>query len=76
MAKRKTTIYVDEDVLRDARVFAARTGIRDSEVVERALRRFLGTDLLERAWARSDLTEEQALDLAYEALRATRAEDR
>ena len=36
--KKKVTLYVDEDVMRAARVRAARTDKRDSEVVEDALR--------------------------------------
>ena len=72
MGKRKTTIYVDEDLLRAARVFAARAGVRDSEVVERALRAFLGIEVLEQIWARSELGEEEAMRLAYEALRESR----
>lgn len=72
MAKRKTTIYVDEDLLRRARVFAARTGKRDSEVVEEALRSLLGIDVLAQVWARSDLNEEEAMALASEALREVR----
>lgn len=74
MTKRKTTFYVDEDLLRMARVYAARTGKRDSEVIEEALRALLGVDVLDEIWARSELSEEDAMTLAYEALRATRAD--
>ncbi len=42
MTKTKTTVYLDEDVLRGARVMAARTGKKDYEVVEEALRAYLG----------------------------------
>ena len=56
------------------RVAAARSGKRDSDVVEEALRRYLGFALLDQVWARSDLTEEEALQLAYEELAAMRAE--
>lgn len=73
MSKQKTTIYLDEDVLRAARVFAAREGRRDSEVVEDALRSYLGLETLERIWSRSELSEEAALSLAYEALEASRS---
>ena len=59
--KRKVTLYVDEGVLRAARVRAARTDKRDSEVVEDALRSYLGYDVVERVWARSDLGEEEAM---------------
>jgi hypothetical protein len=72
MAKRKTTVYLEEDLLRRARVHAARTGKRDSDVVEEALREYLGIEALEQVWSRSDLDEDQALELAYEALHRTR----
>ena len=45
---------------------AARTGRRDSEVIEDALRRDLGFELLERIWERGDLDEDEALALAVE----------
>lgn len=70
--KRKATYYLSEDVLRAAKVRAARTDARDSDIVENALRRYLGFDLLERVWARSDLSEQQAMDLANDALHAVR----
>jgi hypothetical protein len=41
-AKTKTTVYLDEDVLRGAKVMAARTGKKDYEIVEQALRAYLG----------------------------------
>lgn len=66
MARKKTTFYIDEDILRSTRVLAARTGKRDSDVVQDALRSYLGVDVLDRVWGRSDLDEEQALKLAYE----------
>jgi hypothetical protein len=72
MPKQKTTVYLDEDVLRAARVLASRTGKRDSEVVEEALRAHLGIDALQAVWERSDLGEDEALALAYEAIRETR----
>ena len=72
MAKTRTTLTIDDDVLRAVKVRAARTGKGDSEVIEEALRQHLGLDLLDRLWARNDLTEEQAMDLAVEAQHATR----
>lgn len=72
MAKTRTTLTIDEDVLRAVKVRAARTGKGDSEVIEEALRQHLGLDLFDRLWARNDLTEQQALDLAVEAQHATR----
>ena len=67
MAKARTTITVDERVLRAVRVKAARSGRRDSDVIEEALRRDLGLDLLERVWESADLDEDQALRVATEA---------
>src|SRR5947208_2814829 len=72
MAKRKTTIYVDDGVLRAAKVLAARTGKRDSEVVEEALRSYLGVEAVESVWRRSTLSEKQSLDLAYPDLHQPR----
>ena len=66
MAKARTTITVDERVLRAVRVKAARSGRRDSDVIEEALRRDLGLDLLERVWESADLGEDEALRVATE----------
>ena len=67
MARVRTTLTVDENVLRAVKVRAARTGKGDSQVIEDALRRELGFDLLERIWARSDMPEDEAIALAVEA---------
>src|SRR5437899_2915831 len=67
VAKARTTITVDERVLRAVRVKAARSGRRDSDVIEEALRRDLGLDLLERVWESADLGEDEALRVATEA---------
>ncbi len=72
MAKTRTTLTIDEDVLRAVKVRAARTGKGDGEVIEEALRRDLGLDLLDRLWVRNDLGEGEALELAVEAQHATR----
>ena len=74
--KRKVTLYLDEDVLRAARVRAARTDKRDSEVVEDALRSYLGFEAVERVWARSTLSEDEAMALAVAETHAVRAERR
>lgn len=67
MAKARTTITLDERVLRAVRVKAARSGRRDSDVIEEALRRDLGLDLLERVWRTADLDEDEALRVAVKA---------
>lgn len=64
MAKRKTTVYIEEELLRAARVRAARTGKRDSEVLEEALRRYLVLNVLDRVAERADMSEDEALGIA------------
>ena len=73
--KQKVTFYIDQEVLQVARVLAARTEKRDSDVVEAALRAYLGFDLLERVWARNkDVSEEEIMELAVAETRAVRRE--
>ncbi|MGH2374867.1 MAG: ribbon-helix-helix protein, CopG family [bacterium] len=72
MAKVRTTLTLDADVLRAVKVRAARTGKGDSEVIEESLRRDLGLDLLERLWATNRLSEEEARKLAVEAQHRSR----
>jgi hypothetical protein len=78
MAKTRTTLTVDEEVLRAVRIEAARTGKRDSEVIEASLRRDLGLDELERIWARVKPVpgDDDGLALAYAELDAVRGEKR
>lgn len=68
----RTTLTIDEDVLRAVKVRAARLGRSDSAVIEEALRRDLGLDLLDRLWARNDLPEAEAAELGMEARQAAR----
>lgn len=72
MPKTRTTLTIDSDVLRAVKVRAARTGKGESEVIEEAVRKDLGIDLMERLWSRNSLTENEAMDLALEAQRAAR----
>lgn len=73
MTKARTTLTIDEKVLTAVRVEAARTGRRDSDVIEAALRRDLGLDLLDRLWVSADLSEDEAMDLAIEGQKAARS---
>lgn len=41
MSRKKTTVYVEEDLLRAAKALAARTGKEEHEVFEEALARYL-----------------------------------
>ncbi len=73
MTKVRTTLTIDPEVLRAIKVRAARLGKGDSDVIEEALRRDLGLDLLDRLWATNDLDEDESLALATEAQHRTRA---
>lgn len=72
----RTTLTIDEEVLRAVKVRAARSGKGDSQVIEDALRRDLGLDLLERLWKRNDVPEDDAEALAIEAQHKTRRRTR
>ncbi len=72
MAKVRTTLSVDPEVLRAVKLRAAHSGKGESQVIEDALRRDLGLDLLDRLWARADMEEDDAMALAVEAQHASR----
>jgi hypothetical protein len=72
MSKTRTTLTIDQDLLRAVKVQAARTGVGDSEIIERAVRLHLGWDILDELWAKADLTEEEGMELALEAQRWAR----
>lgn len=72
MTRTRTTLTIDEEVLKAVKVRAARTGKGESEVIEDAVRRDLGLDLMERLWARNDMPEDEAMELALEAQQAAR----
>lgn len=79
MAKMKTTIYLEENLLRAAKVTAARTGRHTYEVFEEALGNYLGPEaLMETIWQRQraegipKLSEDEAMALANEAKHAAR----
>lgn len=63
---------LDEEVLRAVKVRAARTGKRERQVIEEALRRDLGLDLLAALWERNRMSEDKAMALALEAQREAR----
>ena len=72
MPKVRTTLTIDPEVLRAVKIRAARSGKGDSDVIEEALRRDLGLDLLDRLWAANDLGEADAMTIALEAQHRTR----
>lgn len=70
--KIRTTLTIDEDVMKAVRIKAARTGRREGAVIEESLRRDLGVDALDRIWSRASMDEDEAMELALEAQRAAR----
>lgn len=79
MARKKTTVYIDEALLRAAKIAAARSGKREYEVFEEALRRHLGfAATVEAIWsavpAQEPLSDAEATQIAAEEIAAARAE--
>ena len=72
MAKVRTTLTIDEDVLKWVKIRAARTGVSDSAVIEESLRRDLKLDVLDELWANATMPEASASELAVQAQHATR----
>lgn len=70
--KRKTTVYIDDAILRSLKIAAARAGQHDYEIVEQALRAYLGMELLQRTGKQNALGERDAMDLAYRELHRSR----
>lgn len=64
MTKEKLTVYLDPEVAQAMRVSAGRRSMKDSELVEEALRAWLGITALERLESEATLDWEEALELA------------
>ena len=76
MNRKKTTVYIEENLLRSAKVAAARSGKKEYEIFEEALRTYLGFDVLDKVWEREGLPdEEEATRLVYKELHTMRAEE-
>ena len=87
MAKKKTTVYLDSDVLVATKAAALTSNRSESAVIEDALRSYLRSghrdavrdeldELLERVASASDLDEDAALAQAVSEVRAVRKERR
>ncbi|CAN5483080.1 hypothetical protein BH23ACT6_BH23ACT6_25390 [soil metagenome] len=87
MSRRKTTVYLDSDVLMATKVLAATREGTESQVVEDALRAYLRTSevqearadlraLMDRLAQRADLDDEAAMTLAVEEVRGVREAQR
>lgn len=82
MARRPTTISIDEALLNAAQTVAEQSGTTADEVIEAALRRHLALvrpSVVDEVWTRpgaGPLSAEEAMKLAYAELDAFRAERR
>ncbi len=89
MSKRKTTLYIDDDVMTVAKMTAVATRRSESALVEDALRTYLSAGRAEAARADlrvvldrlaaqnpDDLTDDEAMRIAVEEVHAVRAERR
>lgn len=75
MPRIKTTTYIDERLRRAAKEAAIRSGLKEYEVYEEALRMYLGWDRLDALLDRhTNLTEEEAMRIAVEEVNQVRAE--
>lgn len=80
MSRRSTTVSLDDELIAAVEAAAARSGKSRDEVIEDAIRSRLATeDVVLEIRARigeGDLSEQESLDLAYQELKAMRAERR
>lgn len=77
MAKDRLTVYLDPEVAQALRVAAARRRMKDSELVEEALRDKLLFTLFDPTHDRgAELSDDEAMEIALEAQREVRAEQR
>lgn len=81
--RKRTTVFLDAELLRAVKDLAASAGRPDYEIVEDALRQYFSTpkaeesraalrDLLAQLGSQNDVGDDQALDLAYNELHAVR----
>lgn len=71
----KTTTYLDPRLRRAAKEAAVRSGRKEYEIYEEALRQYLGWDVLDELLERhSDLSEEDAMRIALQEVSAVRTE--
>lgn len=76
MTKSPATVRLDDEVLDAVRQEAARSGRSEDQVVEAAVRRYIGPSVLDRLRDRNRLGEDETMDLAREEIAAHRRERR
>jgi len=76
VAKTEVTVKLDDEVADAVRVEAARTGKPEDQVVEAAVRRYVGPSVIDRLRERNRLDEDEAMAIALEEVAAHRRERR
>ena len=76
MTRVRTSVTLDEDLLRAVLIRAARSDKDADTVIEEALRRDLALELIERLWRSNDVSESEAQALAAEVHHATRPREK
>lgn len=76
VSKSTPTVKLGDDVLAAVRVEAARSGRSEDEVVEAAVRGYVGPTVLDRLAERNRLDEDEAMAIALEEVAAHRRERR
>lgn len=70
--KKKTTVYIEEELLRATKLLAVRSSKKEYEVFEEALRNHLGLEVIQKVRSRNMLSEDEAMALADEEKHASR----
>jgi predicted transcriptional regulator len=76
VTKSAATVKLDDDVLDAVRLEAARSGRSQDQVVEAAVRRYVGPSVLDRLRERNRLDDDEAMTIAIEEVAAHRRERR
>ncbi len=76
VAKSAATVKLDADVLDAIRLEAARSGRSEDQVVEDAVRRYIGPSVLDHLRERNHLDDDEAMKIATDELAAHRRERR
>lgn len=76
MPRRKTTVYLDTELLRATKIAAAREDKAEYVIIEEALRQRLGRDLFERIRTKAGLDPDEAMALAVKESKKARSRTR
>jgi ribosome-binding protein aMBF1 (putative translation factor) len=72
MASESVPVELTNDIAEVVRHEAERIGKSEAEVVELAVRQFVKPSIIDRLWERSTMSEDEAMAIAVEEVRAVR----